>query len=202
MQRLIVIFVLCAFISGCGTNQQSSTKLVQAKNDLSKAGSDRTDSLPAKLDHEVNMWKMASYAGSLGDNKNSYYITNTYAIWGTYKSTTSDNTDLKVKFLIDRVSFCFKLYEYGKKVVTKGDETVYKITIKAEGIDPLQINAKNVSDRIFINEVEAKTIVELLNKGKKTTFSMVTDSKTSPASYAFVLDHPEGLGELLKKFAN
>lgn len=190
MRQLFLVLLLPAFILACGTKQQ---KVVKPAETVLK---DTVKAVPAPAE---NMWKMVSYSGQLGDSKNAFYITNSYAIWGTYKRSSVDNTELKVKFLIDRVSFCIKLYEYGQKIVTKGDETSYKVTVKQEVGEPLHITAKNVSDRIFINETDAKSIISLFEKGEKITFSMTNDSKTDPASYAFSIDHPKGLSEVVGK---
>ena len=189
MKILSIMLLAAALFTACGTGQPKVTKPEAAKKDTVKT-------VPPA---DENMWKIASYAGQVGDSKNSSYVTNTYAIWGTYRRSSVDNTELKVKFLIDKVSFCIKLYEYGQKIVTKGDENVYRVSVKSGEGEPLQFMAKNVSDRIFINEADAKSIMDLFAKGEKVTFSMTTDSKSDPASYAFSLDHPGGLAETLAK---
>lgn len=194
MEHIVRLGILLLFLASCGTKQPKPAAATAPKSD--------TETTQPASTAEPNMWKLASYAGDIGDNKNASYITNTFAIWGNYRIPTTDNTDLKVKFLVDRVSFCIKLYEYGKKVVKKGDETGYKITILSQGVEPLVITAKNVSDRIFINETDARKIIELFNRGEKITFSMTNDSKTLPAYYGFTLDHPGGFNELYAKLKN
>jgi hypothetical protein len=191
MKQLTALLVMAVILSCCGSNQPKVSKPdVTAKDTLQTAP-------PA----EEIMWKTATYAGQLGDGKNAGYITNTYAIWGSYNRPGVDNTELKVKFLVDRVSFCIKLYEYGQKLVTKGDENFYRISVKSGENAPLEFTAKNVSDRIFINEADAKNVTDLFNKGERITFTLASDSKTAPVTYAFSLDHPKGLGELLGKLS-
>lgn len=190
MRQLFLMLLLPVFILSCGTKQQKVIKPVETV---------LKDSVKAIPTAEENMWKMVSYSGQLGDSRNAYYITNSFAIWGTYRKSDVDNTDLKVKFLIDKVSFCIKLYEYGQKIVTKGDENSYKVTVRSESGEPLQISARNVSDRIFFNESDVKNIVGLFEKGERITFAMSNDSKANPASYAFSIDHPGGLKEVLGK---
>jgi len=197
MKQLIPLLIFSLFVTACGLKQPSPKQ-----TETNKSATVQPDNAVRNLAPEAIMWKTASYAGDLGDNKNSAYITNTYAIWGTYSNSTAENGELKVKFLIDKVSFCLKLYEYGKKIVKKGDETYFTITIKSDGLEPLQITARNVSDRIFINGVNAKKIIELFDKGNQISFSMVTDSKTSPSTYAFTLEHPGGFKEVLSKLHN
>jgi len=197
MRQLILLLIFSLFVTTCGLKQPSPQK-----PETNKSAKVQPDNSVKNLVPEAIIWKTASYSGDLGDNKNSTYITNTYAIWGTYSNSSAENGDLKVKFLIDKVSFCLKLYEYGKKIVKKGDETSYKITLKSDGFEPLQITARNVSDRIFINETDAKKIIELFEKGNLISVSMVTDSKTSPSAYAFSLEHPGGFKEVLGKLSN
>lgn len=197
MKQLIFLLIFSLFVIACGSKQPSPKQ-----TDINKSATVQTESTPKNVTPATVMWKSASYAGDLGDNKNSAYITNTFAIWGTYSNSSAENGELKVKFLIDKVSFCLKLYEYGKKIVKKGDETCYNVTIKSEGSEPLLISARNVSDRVFINEIDAKKIIELFNKGNPVSFSMVTDSKTMPSTYSFVLDRPGGFGEVLSNLSN
>ena len=197
MRHIVFQFILSILILACGNNQPSAKKAEVRKSETVKT-------LPAQSipGNEMGMWKVASYAGDLGDNKNSSYITNTYAIWGSYSNSTVDHSEVKVKFMIDKVSFCIKLYEYGKKIVRKGDETCYNFIVKQDGNEPVVFSARNVSDRIFIPEVDARKIVELFNKGERITFSMANDSKINPSNYVFVLDLPGGFNEAMKKLSH
>lgn len=197
MKQLIFLLIFSYIIAACGLKQQSPKQTGTSNSAAVQPENAGNNLAPAPL-----MWKSASYAGDLGDNKNSAYITNTYAIWGIYSNSSVEKGELKVKFLIDKVSFCIKLYEYGKKIVKKGDETSYKITIKSEGQETLQFTAKNVSDRIFISEIDAKKIIVLFGKGNLVSFLMVTDSKISPSTYLFSLEHPGGFYEVLSKLHN
>jgi hypothetical protein len=196
MRQSIWLLIFALLIGACGSRQPKSNI-----SDSGKTGLDKNEPASVSQANDAVMWKIASYAGDLGDNKNSNYMTNASPIWGTYSNSAVDNSELKVKFLIDKVSFCVKLYEYGKKIVKKGDETSYNVTVKPEGNEEFQFTAKNVSDRIFINQSDAKKVIVLFDKGGKITFSMVNDSKTNPSSYAFVLDHPGGFSETLKKLS-
>ncbi len=197
MKKLLNLLILSLLLSACGSKPPKS-----ATAETGKAESVKNEAAQAAPLSGPIMWKIASYSGDLGDNKNSNYMTNTITIWGTYSNSTVDNSELKVKFLIDKVSFCLKLYEGGNKIVQKGDETSYKVAVKTEDNEVFQFTAKNVSDRIFINEAEVKKIVELFDKDGKITFSLVNDSKTNPSSYAFALDHPGGFSDILKKLFN
>src|SRR5450830_1165285 len=107
MKQLIPLLIFSLFVTACGL-KQPSPKLTETN----KSGTVQPDNAVKNLAPEAIMWKTASYAGNLGDNKNTAYITNTYAIWGTYSNNSAENGELKVKFLIDKVSFCIKLYEY------------------------------------------------------------------------------------------
>jgi hypothetical protein len=202
MKQLIILLILSQLIVACQSKPQGAGKASTGNSEIGKTESGKAETVQKSQTTEPGMWKIASYAGDLGDNKNSNYITNTYAIWGNYSNSTSTNTELKVKFLIDKVSFCFKMYEYGKKIVKKGDETFYTVTVKSVGSEPIQITAKNVSDRIFISGPDSKKIIELFDKGNVITFTLVSDSKTNPASYVFNLDHPEGFSDAINKISN
>ena len=196
MKQLICLLIFSVLIAACGSKQPKPNSTGQGMAEPAKSETPQAN--PA---NQPVMWKIASYAGELGDNKNSNYMTNAFAIWGTFKNSSGDNGEIKVKFLIDKVSFCIKLYEYGNKVVRKGDETVYHITLKSEGIEPVQFTAKNVSDRIFISQVDEKKLVELFDTGAKIVFSMVNDSKSNPTSYTFALDHPGKFSETFKELS-
>ncbi|MEI6678411.1 MAG: hypothetical protein WCL21_07370 [Mariniphaga sp.] len=202
MKQLIILLILSVTVAACGLNHQKPEKSLIKGIETVQPETKEPTSLKTDQPDELGMWKIASYAVDLGDNKNSFYITNEYAIWGKYSNNTVDNDELKVKFVIDKVSFCIKLYEYGKKIVKKGDENSYKITIKSNGIESYQITARNATDRIFIQEADARKIIELFNRGIPVSFSLLSDSKTNPSTYTFGLEHPEGINTAFKKITN
>ncbi len=194
MRKFIYLLIFSVIIVACGSRQPKNNKAEAKKPEIVK-----TDSIKSNQPTESGMWKIANYAGEVGDNKNSLYMTNALNIWGTSRNGTEDNSDLKVKFLVDKVSFCIKLYEYGGKIVKKGDESSYKITIKSAGNEVTEITARNVSDRLFINQSDAKKIGELFDKGGRIFFSLVNDSKTVPSTYTFTIENAEGFGNAYKK---
>jgi hypothetical protein len=196
MRQFVFLLIFSALIAACGLNQSSPNK-----TDAVKAEPVKADPTQSTLKNEPRFWKVASYAGDLGDNKNSSYITNAFAVWGTYSNRTIDQSEVKVKFLIDKISFCIKLYENGNKIVKKGDETNYKITVKQEGSEPVLFTAKNVSDRIFIPETDAGKLKAMFGTGKVISFSMVSDSKINPSAYSFLLDHPGGFSDEMDKIS-
>ena len=192
MKKFVYLLIFSVVIVACGSRQLKSNKTEAQKPEIVK-----TDKV--NQPNEFGMWKVANYAGNVGDNKNSLYMANALAIWGTFSNGTEENPELKVKFLVDKVSFCIKLYEYGRKIVKKGDENSYKISIKSAGNEVTEFTAKNVSDRLFINQPDAKKIIELFDKGGRISFSLVNDSKTAPSSYTFTIENPEGFGNAYKK---
>jgi hypothetical protein len=196
MKKFVYLLITSVIVVACGSkqpkiNKTETSKTEPVQNEVNKPLSS----------NEFGMWKVANYAGDIGDNKNSLYLTNSLTIWGTQSNSASDNSELKVKFLVDKVSFCIKLYEYGRTVVKKGDEKAYKISIKSAQNEVVEFTAKNPSDRLFINEPEAKKIIELFNKGGRISFSLVSDSKTTPSTYSFTIENPEGFGNALKKLS-
>lgn len=191
MRKFITLIIFSLVIVACAPKQQKPVSNEPVIKDTAKP-------VPA---NEFGMWKIAFYASNLGDNRNSGYLTNTYAIWGNFTNNTYEKAELKVKFLIDKEKFSFKLLEHGTKTVKKGDENFYKITVKSSSNEQIEFTARNISDRIFIKSDDAQKIIDLFNKGGVISFSLVSDSKTSPARYAFAVDHPEGLENALKKLS-
>jgi len=189
MKKFVFLLIFSVVIAACGTKPQKPVQPEPVKKDTVK-----TD--PAS---DYGIWKIASYASNLGNNRNTSYITNSFAIWGTFSDASNDKAELKVKFVIDKETFCIKLLQYGTTAVKKGDETQYKIRIKSSAPEPIEFTARNVSDRIFIRSGDAQKIGELFEKGGSIFFYMVTDSKSSPATYSFTIDNPVGFGKALKK---
>jgi len=189
MKKFVIILIFSVVIVACGTKQQKPVQSETIKKDTVKTA----------LASEYGIWKIASYASNLGNNRNTSYITNCYAIWGTFSDASNDKAELKVKFVIDKETFCIKLLKYGTTAVKKGDETQYKIKIKSGVNEVADFTARNVSDRLFIKSGDAQKIVELFEKGGSLFFYMVTDSKSSPACYSFTIDNPAGLDKAFKK---
>lgn len=189
MKKFIILLIFSVVIVACGTKQQKPVQSKTVKIDTVKTS-------PAS---EFGMWKIASYASNLGNNRNTSYITNSYAIWGTFSDPNNDKAELKVKFVIDKEAFCIKLLQYGTTAVKKRDETQYKIIVKAGNEEVADFTAKNVSDRLFIKSADAQRIMELFEKEGLLYFYLVTDSKSFPATYAFTIDNPIGFGNAFKK---
>jgi len=191
MKKFILPLIFSVVVVACGPKQQKQTPADPIKKDSVKGA-------PSK---ELGMWKISYYASNLGDNREKSYITNEYAIWGTFTNKTNDKAELKVKFLVDNETFCIKLLEYGTKAVKKGNENQYKITVKTSANEMIEFTAKNVSDRLFIKSADAQKILDLFGKGGLISFYMVTDSKTEPSIYTFTINNPEGLEKALLKIA-
>lgn len=189
MKKIIVPLFFSVLFMACGSKQPKAVQKEVTQKDTVQVA-------PVS---ELGMWKIASYASTLGDNRNANYITNSYAIWGTFTNSTNENAELKVKFVVDKETFCIKLLEYGTRAVKKGDETQYKINVKPASGTPFDFTAKNVSDRLFIKEQDARKMTEIFTKGGQISFYAVTDSKTNPARYSFTIDNAEGFGNALQK---
>ena len=189
MKKFVVLLIFSVMMMACGSNQQKPVQPVQTKS----------DSLKTTLPNELGMWKISSYASNLGNSKNSSYLTNSYAIWGTFTNKANDKAELKVKFVVDKETFCIKLLEFGTNAVKKGDENQYKISIKSKNSEPIEFTAKNVSDRLFIKSADSQKIMDCFTKGGQISFYLVTDSKTNPSIYSFTLDNPNGFGLAFKK---
>jgi hypothetical protein len=194
MKKFINLLIFSVIVAACGSKQQKPGKTEALKSETISA-----DSIKKAPANETGMWKIANYASNLGNNRNSSYITNAFAIWGTFTDNSNDKAELKVKFVIDKETFCIKLLQYGTTPVKKGDENLYKITVKSSIGETVDFTAKNVSDRIFIKSSDAQKIESFFNTGGKISFYMVTDSKNSPASFSFTVDGPHGFGEAMKK---
>ena len=189
MKKLVIFLIISAMIAACGSKQPKTISTGQAKS----------DSASTSLPNEPVMWKVSSYASNLGNNRNSAYVTNSFSMWGTFTNKANDKAELKVKFVVDKETFCIKLLEFGTKAVKKGDENQYKISIKSNHSEPIEFSAKNVSDRLFIKSIDSQKIIDCFAKGGLISFYLVTDSKTDPAIYAFTIDHPDGFDKAIKK---
>jgi hypothetical protein len=196
MKKFINLLIFSVIVAACGSNQQKP-----GKTEAVKTGAISVDTIKKTPANEIGMWKIASYASNLGNNRNRSYITNTFAIWGTFTDNSNDKAELKVKFVIDKETFCIKLLQYGTTPVKKGDESLYKISVKSSAGESIDFTAKNVSDRIFIKSSDSQKIETFFNDGGKISFYMVTDSKSSPASYSFTVDGPHGFSEAMKKIS-
>lgn len=191
MKKFIILIIFSAVIVACAPKQQKPAPIEPVKTETAK---------PVPV-NELGMWKIATYASNLGDKRNSAYLTNSYAIWGTFSDNSNDKAELKVKFLIDKETFCLKLLAHGTQAVKKGDENHYKITVKSSANEQIEFTARNISDRIFVKSVDSQKIIDLFNKGGVISFFLVTDSKISPARYAFAIDNPDGFGIAMKKLS-
>jgi|GEM_PF-1744093 len=189
MRKFVILLIFATLLAGCGSRQQKPVNNGQAKRDSAKT----------ELPNELGMWKISSYASNLGNSRNAAYVTNSFAIWGTFTNKANDKAELKVKFVVDKETFCIKLLEFGTKVVKHGDENQYKLTMKSNASESYEFTAKNVSDRLFIKSTDSQKIIDCFSKGGVISFYLVTDSKTDPTSYSFTIDRPDGFERAIKK---
>jgi hypothetical protein len=115
MKKFIVLLIFSVVLVSCGSKQPKPLPVQTPKK----------DSIQATPVNEYGMWKISNYASNLGNNRNTSYITNSFAIWGNFSDNNNDKAELKVKFVVDKETFCIKLLQYGTTAVKKGDENQY-----------------------------------------------------------------------------
>lgn len=72
---------------------------------------------------DLGIWELTYYVDKFQMPTDSAYIRNTYAITGAFSNTATNNSKLRVRFLIDKDDVTFMLYEYGDNQVKNGSSS-------------------------------------------------------------------------------
>lgn len=72
---------------------------------------------------DLGIWELTYYVDKFQMPTDNAYIRNTYAITGAFSNTATNNSKLRVRFLIDKDDVTFMLYEYGDNQVKNGSSS-------------------------------------------------------------------------------
>lgn len=140
----------------------------------------------------MGMWEVAYYVDEFKLPTDEKYIRNKETIEGTFSNSATTNSQLLVRFLIDKDDLAIMLYEYGRNQVKNAyssDRQYYNVTMMdTDGTrHTLQGYIFAGGDRIFFSESDEKTILNALLQNGTVRFAL-TETKRSSDTYVFTIE--------------
>lgn len=208
MKKLLsIIFVL--FLVSCGTPQnQPNQQTIKEKVIADSIAFDTKKRLVAEAyekqriekESSLGIWHTNFYTDEFGDPTKQGYI-GTSLISGVFSNSATENADLRVIFLISNPNeVTLQLYEYaGSNPVKAGVENGYNIRIKQDTLPPVNLFAKNYTDRLRLNKTDSKKLSDMFLKGGTLKISIVEASDYSQSKYYFEITDASGYKNALNQ---
>ena len=113
-------------------------------------------------------WGVANYVDEFGDLTGDKFLSNTIYD-GKFSNSATTNSELKVRFLVDKDEVNIQLYEYGSRLVKSGIDD-YRVSIKygdnVETFNKIQL----LGDRLEITNHNAKKLLNILKEYNNVKF--------------------------------
>lgn len=150
--------------------------------------------------NNTGMWSVRYYVDEFGEPTKQGYITNTLSIVGTFSNTATQNSDLKVDFLITNSSkISIQLYEYaGNNPVKAYSSESYRVLIQDNDGNRLKLTATNYSDRLSFDITESNQVHKVLMKGGTIKFK-IYEIETPTTEYDFTIQKADWYENAYKK---
>lgn len=142
--------------------------------------------------NNTGMWSVKHYVDEFGEPTKQAYITNTSSIIGTFSNTATQNSDLKVDFLITNSSkISFQLYEYARNNPVKAySSDSYRVQIQDKDGNRLKLTATNYSDRLTFDRSASLKVHNVLMKGGSVKFN-IYEIETPTTEYNFTIQNAD-----------
>lgn len=156
-------------------------KQAQAKRDAEEKERKRLANL-----NNTGTWRVGHYVDEFGSPTAASYVTNRSPIIGTFSNSATQDSPLRVIFLINsKTDVAIQLYEYaGDNPVKSSRGEAYKVAVQDSNGEKYYYTAKNWSDRISLDLDSNDSLYKAFLKGGTVKFRVIEEDN-STTNYAF-----------------
>lgn len=167
----------------------------KAKEQLAVIEKQKQDSIRLANVNNLGIWEVRYFVDDFGERTKEGYITTKKSIYGTFSNTATQNSDLRVDFIIaSEKSVAVQLYEYNGNNPVKGYKDTYRVLVQDGSGERHTLSASNWdSDRLSFSRTsygkgksDAEKMFDILLKGGNIKFKIV-DSDRSSTEYNFAI---------------
>lgn len=157
----------------------------------------RQDSIKHANINNLGAWEIGNYVDDFGELTGEFFVS--MFLNGTFSNSATTNSDLKVRFMIDKNSSRIQLYEYAGDHPVKGEGFIY-FKIRDKNNKDYEIRAYN-SDHgnTTIEEEYDKNLRNILQTGGEIKFVAEADKYGSPSTYKFTIDNADWFENAIAK---
>jgi hypothetical protein len=170
----------------------------KAKEELAVIEKQKKDSIRLANINNLGIWKIQYFVDDFGEPTKEGYITTENPIYGTFSNSATQNSDLRVHFIIaGEKSVAIKLFEYNSNNPVKGYKDSYRVLVQDSNGERHTLSASNWdSDRLsfssyaYKDKSDAEKMFDILLKGGEIKFKIV-DSDRSTTEYNFIVSNAD-----------
>ncbi|MCK3684232.1 hypothetical protein [Maribellus sp. YY47] len=157
----------------------------------------RQDSIKLANINNLGSWDIGYYVDDFGERTGEFFVS--MFVNGTFSNSATTNSDLKVRFMIDKNSSRIQLYEYARDHPVKGEGFIY-FKIRDKNNKEFEIRAYN-SDHgnTTIEDEYDKKLRNILLNGGEIKFVAEADKYGSPSTYKFAIDNADWFENAITK---
>ncbi|MCB0509056.1 MAG: hypothetical protein KDD21_12235 [Bacteroidetes bacterium] len=178
-------------------NRLQPTLNKKIKQELAKREKAIQDSIKLANINNLGIWELGYYVDDFGEPTKEAYISTD--LYGTFSNSATTNSNLKVRFLIDKKSIRIQLYEYAGNHPIKGEGFIY-FKIRDKNDKEHEIKAYN-SDygNTTVEQEYFYTLKKILLTGGRIKFMAEADKYGSPSIYKFTIENADWLENAITK---
>ena len=182
-------------------NFNSRMATLKQKADAQQAAIEKhvRDSIRMANLNNLGIWKINYFVDQFNEPTNEGYITTTDPIYGTFSNTATQDSRLRVHFIIaSKKSVAFKLFEYDENNPVKGYEDEYNVYVQDKNGKRYELRAYNYdSDRLTMStyyslggKSHAAVLHDILMQGGNIKIHVV-DRDRSSTQYNFEIKNAD-----------
>ena len=109
----------------------------------------KMDSIKLANINNLGIWCIEYFVDDFGQETKEGYITTRSPIYGKFSNSATENSDLRVRFIIaNKKSVAIKLFEYDRNNPVKGYDDEYRVLVQDKDGKQYKFRAYNNSDRL------------------------------------------------------
>ena len=165
--------------------------------ELEKIEKARQDSIKLANINNLGDWEIGYYVDDFGERTGEYFVSR--YIDGTFSNSATTNSELKVRFMIDKNSSRIQLYEYAGNHPIKGEGFIY-FKVRDKNNKEHNIRAYN-SDygNTSIEKEHDYLLRKILLAGGQIKFIAEADKYGSPSTYKFTIENADWFENAIAK---
>lgn len=157
----------------------------------------RQDSMKLANINNLGIWDLRYYVDDFGEPTRDAYVST--VVYGKFNNSATTNSELKVKFLIDKSEIRIQLYEYAGKRPINGEGFIY-FKIRDKNNKEHEIKAYNCDNgETVVEQAYDKKLRDVLLSGGQIKFFAEAGKYGYPSTYMFTIENADWFENAITK---
>ena len=173
------------------------------KEELAVIEKQKKDSIRLANIGNLGIWEVQYFVDDFGERTKEGYITTKNPIYGTFSNTATQNSDLRVHFIIaGKQNVAIELFEYNSNNPVKGYRDTYRVLVQDSNGERHTLSASNNNwDRLSFGKNDSGKMFNILSKGGEIKFKIV-DAERPTTEYSFTVSNADWFENAYIKLTN